>query len=257
LRTVKPGGYSLLEVVVALFLLGTSALFVMNVFHVALQRSRSGEARATARLLVEQEWSELKAWSKENYVDSTSLSLIDGKTIRPPEHSDFELKVSAVPWVLSSPSKEFEMAQSIDERRTIEDGVGLIEVVATWQGTQGSGSYSVAGLLPAAPRALARIEVSVDSSTVGRDGTTTLRATALDSEGRVINGASFDWWVLPDTGNGTISPLKPNNQAELIHRITLLDGTVLHSDGRVKVGVGARLDGKVVTDETTEVTLAP
>jgi Tfp pilus assembly protein PilE len=251
-------GYSLLEVVIALFLLGTSTLFVVNIFHVALQRSRSSEAQTTARLLVEQKWSELRAWAADNYIEEASLSSIDGEVTQSAEHSGFEVKVSATPWILHSPSKEFEMARAEEERRTIEDCVASVEVTATWSGAQGKGAYTLTGLLPAAYRAVDTIDVKIlGSAVVGQDGTTELEAVALDAEGNPVKGVSFGWWVSPSTGNGTITPRVPNNIADLQHRVTLLDGTIRHSDGLVKVGVATRTGDKVVSNEDTEVTFVP
>ncbi len=252
-------GYSLLEVVMALFLLAVAALLVFNLFHVALQRSRGTQVQNTARLLVEQRWAELRAWARSGgYTDPASLSAIDGEVSRPSEYPEFELRVSARPYQLVSPSKELERDTPVADLKSIDEAVALVEVTAQWSGSRGSGTLSQTGLLPRAPQVLERIEVNLlGSNPLNRNATLPLEALAIDTDGAPILGASFGWWVASLGGDATITPRSKTSLADLVHRVGYLNGTSEFKDGKCRVGVSTRFGGRVMTDDSTVVDLVP
>lgn len=257
---LKPArGTTLIETVIALFLLGLATLLVASLFQSGLRRSRLSEKEALARIVAENALVDLRAWSADGgFRQISDLGAKDGLAFPDPDYPDFQVRYSLQPTTLSTASTSLEAVYPPAQRREMSQSAALARVEVSWTAGGGQKTLALESLIPESPREIERVEViGVGGGTVSKDGSVTVRARAYDTDGQAIEDLVLDWWLEPITGKGTLEPQRARPEATLHHYDRDQFGSTTHYPGRCRVAVRAVYDGKEVTGYSGEIVLAP
>ncbi len=212
-------GNSLLETIIALFLLTSAAIVVVALYHTALQRTTRVQQGATARVLAESALAQTRLEAKLPFSSFDPIAL--SKTYTSPEHPDFQVTVRATRANLPNPCAD------------ILPG------------------------LPPQDQQLDEVIVTGPSGPIAGSATANYTVQARDTNGQVIKDLVFIWWVEPGTGNALIAPNKVTQSAMLTNLTRGFDGVTFVQPGTCRVAVMARYLGKEVIGYSNQITLAP
>jgi type II secretory pathway pseudopilin PulG len=255
-RSINPRGTTLIESVLALFLLTVASLLVVNLFQTALQRSRAGEQEHVARLIAERTLADIRGWSAEgNFRTISDLSTYHGLSYKDPEHSLYQVDVSFTPETLDIYCSSLEAAFPGDER-TMTESCAKAEVTVSWASGMGSRNITLVTLVPESPRIIDRIVVSGAPPNMTADEKIDLTAQAFDTKGAEIKDIQFAWWIEAQTGIGRLTPSRQTNTAVFTNRARLRNGTTAVVNGTCRIAVFAAYDGQEVVGYSPVINLS-
>jgi len=247
-----PGGLSLLEAIVATFLLLSSFLIIVNLFHSGMRYNTRIENQQLAAMLAERHLEQLRSWSELStagvYHYDNLVAIYHGATSVPADHPTFTLSTRVVDEQLYSPSSTLELGLPPGTLlRRLNGSARKVEVVVSWTGSQ----VAVTSLFsrpPADFRALNAITVSPVGSPslpLAQNASADFRAEAFDSNDQAIPGLTYQWEIVPIDGNGTLVQARDGSTATLTNAVDVA-GEVYHTGGSLYVRASARYHGRTV-----------
>lgn len=249
---MRSRGHSLLETVIALFVLASAALVVVALYHSALQRTTQTRQGALARLIAERTMAQIRAEAAEKpfrVVEPTTLS----RSFPDPEFLSYNVTVTVTRTTLTNPASALQKPTEPQIFPLMTD-VASVEVLVSW----GSGEeFRLNSLLDEGEIPLASVVVSGPTSPLGGSAEASYSAQALDAEGREIPDVRFIWWVDAMTGNGSVTADPVDNTATLKNLTRGYDGVWYVQPGKCRVAALARVRGKEFVGYSDEITLLP
>lgn len=235
-------GYTLVEAIIASFLLVAAFLLVSRLFHAGLQYTSRVEKRALAAHLADKRMQEIRSWSKRH---ESWNGIPDGPD---PQHSGYDIQVSLENLELSSPSRQLEEAHPDDDVRVMTSAARRVTVEVTWdserlritslladrfRGWRGADPIVVSGAIPPQVGPTTSVEFS---------------ARGYDAAGRPIEDLFFSWYVeprqFPDAALGSIDAARDGRTAVFRNQIQLVNGALASRNGMCRVAVRAVYGGR-------------
>ena len=262
---------TLVETVIALFLLVVGMVLIGTLFLSGLRYCARIEKRALATLIAEKKLASLRAWARKpnpggfNYDDWSS---VDGQQGADPDEGNFVVRVTAHPRDLKSAATSLEDGQDPAKRRLMP-GSAMEVCVSVWEASDPAQVTRLWSLIgeperpfdPIAP--LTVTPLGPVPALMAYDDELSFNVKAVDSAGKDLKDIFFSWYVLPRGGNGTIKQQsRDGKNSTFIHRITILPpgdlppGIVLHAGGTVDVVARAVYRGRELEGHVT-LELAP
>lgn len=247
----RASGTSLLETIIAFFLLTAASVVVISLYHTALRRTTAVQTSATARLIAEKNLSSLRARLTES--DYSSLSPSDlQSTFSDVDSPQFTVTVEAEWADLTNPSSALAVGLAADQLHTLDRSCMKVQVTVSWD--NGRKSYRLLSLVEEPSTELQSLRIVGDLSPLSPNGQRELRAEGVDSNGDVITNLRYIWWLEPITGNGTLTSLN-GGRVNLEHKTRGYDGTEFTQAGTVRLVVQAKYRGRLVTETSGEIVL--
>ena len=252
-------GNSLLETILALFLLAAATLLIVSLFHTALQRSRWSEQQTAACHIAERTLSEIRSWSAQgNFTRAQDLQSWDGRNYQDSTQPEFGIAIRATMARLASPCESLETFYPAAERRRMDLSAAKVQVKVSWSGARpGSSQVTLVSVIPESPRQLQSVTVTGNTGPLSAGAPTTFTAIAYDANQQPIHDIVFVWWVEAQTGNGLITPLHNGSSAVFVNQGRRSDGTTFQSGGTCRIAALASYDGQEVIGYSGDVQLQP
>ena len=249
-------GFTLIEAILATFLLVGTFYMVSHLFQTGLQYSVKVENRLVAVYLAEKRMAELQEWDKAGWTVPAALS---GRDATMPT---YDITVSLSDHNLLAPSTHLEAAFP-GNQRVIDGRVRYATVTVRWG--QG-GEYQLTGMLRQPDigwRATNPVVVTATSSPppggLGPSGSANFSAQGFDSAGQPISGLMLHWSVEPvfavGPGVGSVRLLsRDGRNAALENRVKTRAGWVSTS-GQCRVVATAKYKGIEMSGRSDVITL--
>lgn len=281
---MRKKGLSLLEAIIASFLLVSAFLVVINLFHAGLGHSVNVEKEQAACLLANRYLEGMRLWSESlsgtAYNYETLAAVYDGRSETIDDYTRFQVNTRVTAVTLYSACSNFESTVGA-LNLTTNFPMGTRQLPAANNSTQSvrvSVSWDGAGQplvlntylcrpIPN-PRAVNPVVVSVQASTpyVAGSGTLlphgdtgnglNLTATAFDGNNNPLRDIFFEWTVVPTSGDASLLQSRDGSVANLTNVIRP-SGTPKFTGGRVTVVAQAKIHGVNVTGSFGPIELAP
>lgn len=260
--SVRGRGLSLVETLIAFFLLSCGVLLITQLFLYSLRYTRQVEARARGLLAGERAWQRLRNWASEvsggqlNF--SGNWAAYSGVTETDPDDADFQLHYEVADEILMSPCREFESLIPADQQGLMARSAKRVSIDVRWRG----GSLLLAGLVEEPPRQWRATNPLVVSGTppdpVDASNPANFTVTAFDSNDAAIEDLEFRWYVDAMSTSGTVTPSQNGKAATFTPLMTLSDGSTQPSPpGQCRVKVRAVYRGQERTALSAVMNVAP
>ncbi len=239
-------GYSLIEAILASFLL-IGAFFIVNrLFHTGLQYSSKVEGRIVAVQVAERQMALVRRWAR--FQDDWDNFPSDSQV----EVPGYEISVSIEDQVLFSPSSQLESVYQGDPRgrRAIRESVRLAVVEVLW-GTDNT--YRLVSLVSRdckrwRPPPTVDISGVVPTVVVGTDPVN-FSAQGFDEDGDPIPDLFFHWTVEPVYFNSSpvtgriLYDRRDGRTVSYVNQVQRRDGEWVTQNGECRVRAYARYNG--------------
>ena len=247
-RSRRPLAYSLMEAILASFLLIGVFLLVGKMFHRGLQYSSVVNERVTAVHIAEQQMARVRRQVEETGEWTAPVAEF-------PEHPEYKVDVRLDGVRLYSPSSKLEEAYPPSTRRTIGESSKKVSVIVSW-GRGEAKRFVLTSLVNQPPRRWR----TKNSIVIKRDrGNSPIRpgqsiryvATGYDEDGKEIKDLFFQWNVVPvygeDSAVGRVRQSHNGSIGVLGNRVQTVEGELLDLQGFCKITATALLDGQLKT----------
>lgn len=249
---MKSRGYSLIETILASFLLVFTFFLVSSLFNTGLQYSSKVDTRMTSVRYAQKRMSEIRNWAKTSDDWSGYPVALDD------EFPGYELAVAIGEAPLLSPSRELE-ASSPSSQRVLRQTAKQFTV--TVKGPR-SPAFVLAGIVTKAERQGAVIVTitGTPSGPVGPGPPVLLTASAVDSAGKPLTDVFFHWSVEPVGNQPSSASIKlrsrDGREANFENKVLRRNGTAVAQDGACKAVAYVRYNGRIWSGETPPIELA-
>lgn len=203
-------GLSLIETVIAIFVLLTVFVIFASLFEWLLASTRKAEKGATASRLASNRLAELRAWAAQPNGSSDNFHAGDWAALAQPVEAEagFLVSVERVAAALLSPCSGLE--SPFGNPRQVSAACLRVRIHVA----NGLWSYDQYSQLTAPPVVGKLVQVSgATGSTLSPGDSITLTAQAIDTLDQPIDDLVYHWTVLPMTGSGTITLLDRNGRS--------------------------------------------
>lgn len=251
---LKPKGYTLIEAIIASFVLVAAFFMVSTLFQAGLRYTTRVEKRVVATQLAENRLGALREWARTQNDWSGFPSGND------PDFPGYSISVSLQDQPLFAPGSELELAHPAQPRRMSNTAKqAIIEV--RWDST---GRYVLSTLLTDRFRGWRVSNPIVVSGSVppivNPTNPVTFTAVGYDADGREIKDLFFDWYVepvFPNATKGTIEPTRDGRSATFTNELQKPNGVKVATSGTCRVAARARYGGQERWGYSVEMQLSP
>lgn len=261
-------GQTLLETIIACFLLLACFLVIISLFHSGLRYTSQIENQQLAAMLAERYVEQMRAWSESpagNVYNYDNLaSIYSNQTVASPDYPGFSITTNVTAHYLYSSCSAFEQDSAAlgQQARRLNNSAKNIDVGVIWDGGRRRFAVSTLFSRPASTFSTTQA-VKVDFTTapalpLAQDATCSLKATGYDVNNQPIDDLFFTWSVYSDSssgGSGTVEAARDGRTALFTHLVYSADGTKQHVTGGVYMQATAKYHGKTVSGQSTKVTL--
>lgn len=268
---MKRRGYSLIESILASFLLVFTFFLVSSLFNTGLQYSTRVESRLTMIAIAERHMAEIRLAAQGQTWPAPS----DGPDL---EHPAYNVKITSDAHTLYSPSTQLEAAFAGDKREmsriarrytvTVTGGrsapFSLVAIVSEGSSANSTREWYLRpnyGVYDWVDRKC-QVEITGTApSQVGPDDEVLLQARALDANGKEIKDVFFHWQVEPDYSHtdpstGDISESRRDGHSAVFrNRVRLRSGRRYPQNGYCLVMAYAKYNGALITGKTGSIRL--
>lgn len=209
---------SLLEAVIALFLIAGSLLVLLGMFQASVGYFSRAASRQTAALVAEKTLESLRAQSRQVVGNVYGFDLWDSSPplaspTADPDYPNFLVNVSLRPTPLYSPCAMLATAWNSADPRVLKSSAYKVKVTVSWDGHS---SISIVGLLvdplrSCAPCTANQPNTSLTVSPLGgspsplpHDQSQSYSVTARDSLGNPVRDLLTDWYFVLGTAGGSL-----------------------------------------------------
>ena len=248
-RRGSNGGLSMVETVIAMGILMAGFFLFTRLFVYGVRGMDRGEDQSKAVSLALSEVARLKDLAKNNRF--TDLLAEDARTFMV---DGFEVSLEVTERGTYSPSTEWERPHiSTPQARLLESA--MLQAVVSVSG-EGAESRIVTLLgRPQLALGVNSIQISnLPGGTLGANASVTLTASLESRDGTSIP-VTYDWTVLPGTGNATITEQRNGRDAVLTNQVIDAFGTPVISPGSCEVQVKATYFGEEIVSAPYTVNL--
>lgn len=242
----------MLEAIFAIFVLLMGVIVVSTLLNrssrFAVNEVRMAEQQAFAEKVMD----EVRAWALDPDNFGSDWSYWNGRTQTSSEDSTIEATVycEGTGLALTSPCSHLE-ANWPGRERVLPRAVMPVEVTAT---SPGLPPLNLVSYLPEAPRPLGlapelQVNLSSGSLPLARAAEATFEAVLLDGSGEPISNVTFEWFLLPETGNAALllsTAPRNGHQVTLRNELTMAGGTLGYASGTVRLRVISRYFGRLI-----------
>ena len=267
-------GLSLLETVIALFILTGALVSFFTLFHSSLGWQKRSESLAVAVLLGQNRMEELRIAAQDVRAFQNGLP---GEIGSAPSAVDSSFEIETNIERLDSPDREFCSPNSeyernysgvpipdvhnglvTDDRKLMTNSMLAAHVTVSSPGRL-SRPFTLTAYIREPLRELTQININqIGPSTIAYQERTRFEATALDAEGIEIPDVVFQWRVDPITGYGTIYQSRSGRVGRLEFVDFDLNGTAFQPPaGECQVSVTANVAGVTHTQSSNTIVLTP
>jgi type II secretory pathway pseudopilin PulG len=234
---------SLVETVIALFLLVSAFTVVTNLLFRSTQALVRVEERAFAVSFAETVMDDIAVWAEDSDNFASDWAIWSNATMV--EYPGYVAKVTATTPILFTPCRQLEIGKPAAERREIVASYRDLEIAIESKGAELFRLHTRLAE-PERPITLVEVKLISGSTSLAAGGTAILEAVLLDGSNQIVEDVSFRWSVQPDDdGNGTVKSLTTNYaQAELTNVFRSSDGTLRQVAGKCRVMAVARYRGQ-------------
>lgn len=269
-RTYESGS-SLLEAVIALFLMTTIMILSFQLFHSASYHQSDSEDRLVAISLASAKIAELRIAAAE--IEQFRNSLLSFRGVDSDRsHPKFVVTVETSDYgegPLYSPSSSHEslfraspvnglFPSVTDDRRSMVHSTLTATVKVSWSKDRGQ-PVSLTTLLREPPRIVERVEIAQNgSSTLSYGESVEFAAQVWDSSGSQIDDAVLSWTVVPVSGYGTVYQTRDGRRAALRYVDIDFNGLEFQPPpGSCRLKAVAKIEGREVEALTNLIELGP
>lgn len=248
-------GSSLVETILAVFILVIAVSFTALSFHRSLRYQntiqRKAQGIAFSETVIDQvrEWAQTPANYSGPWTSWSSFTL--------PDYPGFEARIRQDWTTLTAPCSQIALGKLVAERQEMNNSMKRLDVSILYNGQVETQFQAFVG----EPE---RLAVSVQVTPVigipdplVRDGLVEFKAEALDSAGNSIPDVFFLWSSEPITGNGTVISTGRGQTANLANLYLAPDGATRYSGGQVRVKALCKVRGREVWGFSSPVNLQP
>lgn len=219
-------GFSLVETIIATFILVGAALVAMQLFDVAIRSAGATQDETLALMLARERMGRIQRWAAQ--AESSRLNFngawTDEAPAAHPIHARFRVGARSWPHVLHSPARALQGAHPMSQ------SARLVKVTVQWRSAGlgavlgGDREVSLVGVVGEPPRRMTDLQVSLVQPTVlasplGANQYVVFQAVGRDAGG-TIPDLRFRWYVDRGTGSGTVSR-STSDQGQLFNYVTL------------------------------------
>jgi hypothetical protein len=238
-------GYTLVEAILASFLLVGTFTMVSRLFQKGLQYSGVVENRLLAVRLADERMAEVRRWAK------TTRNWQGFPNGPNPAYPAFDISVDvSEEYALYSPSKELEKAYPSSDRREMNRLARKAKVRVRW-GL--SSSYLLTAIVHRAPKAWRRTDPLVvaggSAGPITENDSVRFTVEGYDEDGQLIPNLFYHWSVVPNylndkPANGRIILVSRDGRAvDFKNKLRQRDGSEISMTGHCRVVVYARYNG--------------
>lgn len=213
-------GLSLMETLIAIFIITFAVLEMAALFHAALDGARRTKKVAVATTLANKRMEEIVYWaSYDNHF--ANWSSIDGNQSSDSLYPDFLVTSESEPLTQYSPCSLTEQRFPVAEQRTMVSSARKVRVRVTWAPSDARNEVDLYGVVGAPARLLDQVEINETIPLpVGPFGSSVnLTVKALDEEGQPISDLFYDWSLAAGRGNGELTPARDGRSAALTDHV--------------------------------------
>ena len=262
-------GFTLVEAILASFLLLTAVLMSVSVFDSSLQAEASNEKRIVAALVAETGLAEIRQAGSSDFHQVESL--YDGKTWSVPEYSGFAIRSRISPAEIAVPCTVLETQYDKDAEFPAPSGRYLkastlkADVEVSWEDAGGqsvkiteyianfgvTNDFSVQILLPGGA-----VAGSGTVFVVPRNEVRNFSARAM-SNGQIVQDIQFSWYVQTLTGHGSINAVSRDGvECQYINAYRNFNDKIKFSPGTCDLVLQATFQG-IEVDAKVRIENAP
>ncbi|MBS2040332.1 hypothetical protein JST97_35420 [bacterium] len=251
----KPTALSLIETVLAVFLLAAQILLFAGMLARSRQTQRLSQQRHRAVTLAEQKFDEIRAWAALPSNFSSDWSAYQGQISRP--EPGFEVRVACNPagQPVYSPCLGLE-SQYGSNAKQLRTSLVPVRVQVSW----GSASLVLNSLVGEpwhpGPYAIQLQPAPIFTQPVQPDQDFGYTATVTDGQGKPLSDLQMRWFVKPLTGNASIVEGGPRSQQQVKARhLFRRYGVPVHISGTVQLECTAQYHGQPLRQQTESIQL--
>jgi len=259
----RRGGLSLVEAIIAMFILFSAFLVIIALFHSGLRHSNRVEQQQLAVFLGQRKIEEVRAWAQTTTAGGYAFdnwTPYQGVTSTPVDFPDYRIGTTASNQTVYSGCSHLEKAypNTPGLQRKFTQSCKLLEVRVTW----GQANQLLLNTLVASPprkfRTLNPLVVTVGaySSPLARDAAVTLTAQAYDNFGNALSDVTYSWDVGTSRAYATLVQARDGSSATLSNAVTTSSQT-FYTGGNVTVQARASLHGQIAAGTSATIQLAP
>lgn len=245
-KSLKIRGYTLIEAILASFLLLFTFFMVGSLFQTGMRYSTQVESRITAVNIAENTMADLRAWARTSKTWSGFTPKSD------PANAAYTVTVKLEDVTLFSPSRELEVSHTSD-RRAMKTVAKRAVVTVT---SSRSAPYRLVGIVTKGePKGPATVKISGEiPNRVGPNEPVQFTAQAFDADGEEIPDIFFHWAVEPVGNNPSTARIiyngsgwsrRDGSRAVFRNQVQRRDGTAAAHNGNCKVQSYVRLNGRI------------
>ncbi|MFN8608946.1 MAG: hypothetical protein U0931_15540 [Vulcanimicrobiota bacterium] len=248
---------SLVETVLALFLLTVGMLLLVQIFLFGLRYTRRAEKRALAATIAQKHLSQLRVWARQGHNFGSWTAPQVGQQ-PDSEFPGYQVKVTIAPHAIYSPATALEQVRSLTPRKMSNSAV--LASVTAWEAGSPDQKAELWSLIGEPEKAFASdaLVIQATQTAFSHGAQADFSVKALDSTGVEYPDVFFQWYVQPKGGNGTVvSQSRDGKTARFQHAVFPdLAAAPIFIDGKVDLVARAIIRGKEV-ESSLELTLTP
>lgn len=248
-------GSSLVETILAVFILVIAVSFSALSFHRSMQYQGSIQRKAQSVAFSELVLDQVREWANDPAHFTGSWA--GWASVSNSAYPGFEARITAIDQTLVAPATQLSLAVAPANRQLMTNSMKNLEVTIFYSGRTESQFQALIG---EPERLAARVTVTPVvgiPDPLGRDSTVEFRASALDSAGNSIPDVFFQWTSNPLSGNGTVVATGRGQTANLVNAYQAIDGVTRYTGGQVSVRALCIVRGREVSGLSAPVNLQP
>jgi hypothetical protein len=230
-------GLTVVETIIASFLLVGGLLITVALFHTSLRYTAQAEQVVVATTLAQRTLNEMRSWARTPANYRSAWSPYHNITVADPQHPTFLIRTEVSQSggqphpLLASPCTSLDGLYPATQQRQLANSARRVRVTVTWPPYSAGSTYRLVSLVEEPRltwRATNPIVVNVSNSgPLNRNGTSTITAQGYDNSGQPIPDLVYSFYVEPGdpASMADISQTRQGRSATLTHILTLLSGS--------------------------------
>ncbi len=196
-KTTRGRGFTLIEAIIAAFLLLTSLLVVAALVDSGLRTQAKSEQYLLATTVASTELDKLRGYAER--FGLTHLDGFDGQTFPSETDSSLEVRLKVSPYVLAVPNSSLESQFPENERKLFHHSSRFLKVRVSWSDSP-EDAVELTSLVSDWAKRDFRLKIeALGSTTLDPDGTVELKASAGNLEDLI-----YTWYTEPLDGLGSM-----------------------------------------------------
>lgn len=251
---------SLVETVIAVFLLTAQILWLSVASQSYVQNQRDVAKRERACFLANQKLEEIRLWAKSLSNFSSNWSAFDNTNQVDTSDPSFQTSVRCQPGQpqLFSPCAGLESPWASQAKLFTHSLVG-VHVSVRWRAGDPNAQYSSSIWIAEPPHpGPYTVTLASGAASLAPLASATFQAKLLDRDGNAVEDLQWQWRVVPISGNGTVfaDQDRSQRQVRLLHAFWRY-GLQVSIPGTVRLEARTRYQGQDLSAQTSDVVLQP